>query len=51
MEHRVLVICRNRPNEIEAEVQLKKSLSTAVEAGDQVQGDDPQLKKALSSSK
>ena len=34
MEHRVLVICRNRPNEIKAEVNLKKSLSSAVEPSD-----------------
>ena len=51
MEHRVLVICRNRLNEIEAEVNLKKSLSSAVEPSDQVAENDPQLKKSLSSSK
>lgn len=36
MEHKVLAICKNKPDEIDAETQLKKSISTAVEPNEQI---------------
>ena len=49
MEHKVLTLCRNRPNEIEAELIFKKSVSA--EPDEAVLEVDIQLKKSLSSSK
>lgn len=49
MEHKVLTLCRNRPNEIEAELLFKKSVSA--EPDEAVLEVDIQLKKSLSSSK
>ena len=51
MEHKVLVLSRSQPNELEADILLKKSVSSAAEQNESLENVDAQLKKSLSTSK
>ena len=51
MEHKVLVLSRSLPNELEADILLKKSVSSAAEQNESLENVDVQLKKSLSTSK
>ena len=51
MEHKVLVLSRSQPNELEANILLKKSVSSAAEQNESLENVDVQLKKSLSTSK
>ena len=51
MEHKVLVLSRSQPNELEADLLLKKSVSSAAEQNESLENVDVQLKKSLSTSK
>ena len=51
MEHKVLVLSRSQPNELEADILLKKSVSSAAEQNEFLENVDVQLKKSLSTSK
>lgn len=51
MEHKVLVLSRSQPNELEADILLKKSVSSAAEQNESLENVDVQLKKSLSTSK